>query len=262
MEDTRQKLRLSLDLIHRDAGKQYTGTLLGGVWVVLQPVALLGVYVFLFTVLRVPKNAPHGAIGQVIVIFSGLIPWWFFIRCIPAGLNTLLDHSSLITQINFPVGVLPFVVVGAHLIEFGIGSAMLIVFVAGAGFLGFTMLMLIPATIILTVFLIGVVAMLAPVGVMVRDLRMLFPAFMRLIMFVTPILYLPSSVPHGLSIVTYVNPLAYFVGMVRYATFGTANVGVFGPAGDFAVSCGLAVASVSLGYLSWSQVRRVAVDYL
>lgn len=258
----RQNFRLSLDLIRREAGKQYTGTLLGSAWVLLQPVALLSVYVFLFTVLRVPKNAPHGAIGQVIVIFSGLIPWWYFIRCIPSGLNTLLDHSSLITQMNFPVGVLPFVVVGAHLIEFVIGLGMLIVFVAAGGFIGFTMLMLIPATLILTVFLLGVVAMLAPIGVMVRDLRMLFPAFMRLIMFVTPILYLPSSVPRGLSVITYVNPLAYFVGMVRYATFGTSNVGVFGPAGDFAMSCGLAAVSVTLGYLSWVQVRRVAVDYL
>jgi lipopolysaccharide transport system permease protein len=272
VEGAISRRRMLTHLIVYEVRREHAGTVLGVAWAVLQPVSLLACYFFLFAVLRVPENAPHGPLGKVAVILSGVVPWLFFMRCFSNGLGSLNNHASLVKQINFPIGVLPFVTVGVFLIDFCVGLCLLLIVVIIQGWVGWATLMAIPMTIVMAAFLCGLAALLAPLGVMLKDIHNLLPMIVRLGLFVSPVLYIPGTIPQRFHWIMYANPMTYFIGLLRYATFGTQYVAVktnevtpinlLPPLPSLGIACGCALVLGTIAYLNWGFVRRVAVDYL
>ena len=253
---------LATELVLQGVRRAYAGTVLGSGWVIVQPLLLMGAYVFLFTVLRAPKQLLGGALGLLGVVLSGLVPWFYFARSIPGALNAFPRHSALIRQINFPLGVVPFVTVGTQLIPFLVGVASLAILIVVAGWLSWATLLIVPAGAVMTVFLVATVTVVAPLGVMVRDLRALVPPVMRIAIFLTPVLYLPDRVPQAVAFLPYINPIAYFIATIRYATFERADVAVIGPWQDWIVVLGVTVATVAAALANRGFVRRHVVDNL
>jgi homopolymeric O-antigen transport system permease protein len=258
--------RLALHLVVHEIRREYAGTVLGVSWAVLQPLMLLGAYFFLFTVLRVVHHVPHGALGQVGIILSGIVPWLFFMHSFSRSLGVLDQHAALVKQINFPIGVLPFVSVGVFLIDFGIGLVMLLALSVWQGWVTPYAVTLIPTALLMMVFLVGLTALLAPLGAMLRDLRAFLPVIVRLGIWISPVLYLPGAIPQRFQWVAYINPLTYFLSLVRFGafgpTFGSKHVTLMTPLQTFGIAIGVTVILALAGYWAWGYVRRVAIDYL
>ncbi len=265
VETSESRFRLLLHLIAYEIRRRYVGTTLGVAWSVVQPLLVLGAFFFLFTVLRVTNRAPHGALGEVAIILSGLVPWYFFIHSFSEGLGTLDQHAPLVKQINFPVEILPFVTVGVSLLEYGVGLSLLIALTIAEGWIGWSGLVLIPLSVLTIIWFAGMAAVLAPLGAMLRDLRMLLPLIVRLGLWVSPVLYLPGTIQSHLRWVLYANPLSYLIGVFRYGAFGNAfgsRVLLLPLAASIGVVAALSMISLVVGTISWRYVRRVAVDYL
>jgi lipopolysaccharide transport system permease protein len=265
-DSSESRPRLLLHLIVHEVRREHAGTVLGLGWALVQPLLILGAYFFLFTVLRLAKHAPHGQLGEVAIILSGIVPWFYFMRSFAHGLSTLDQHAQLVKQINFPVSVLPFVTVGINLIDFAIGLVLLLALTIWQGWISWWALMLLPTLIVMTAFLVSLGALLAPLGVMLRDLRNLVPLVVRLGLWLSPVLYLPGTIPQRFHWVMYINPLTYFLGLIRYSAFGLSfgreRVALVTPLVSMGVAVGV-TALVAVGaVLSWRYVRRVAVDYL
>jgi ABC-type polysaccharide/polyol phosphate export permease len=97
---------------------------------------------------------------------------------------------------------------------------------------------------------------------MLRDLRRIAQVVLRAGLFLTPVLYLPAAIPDGAEALAYLNPAAYFVGLVRYGATGLEEALLLGLAGDLAVATGLALAAVAAG-LAWRRAAwRLTVDHL
>jgi ABC-type polysaccharide/polyol phosphate export permease len=262
---TKSRWRLWLQLVVDEVRREFAGMVLGTGWAIVQPLLILGAFFFLFTALRVTKNAPHGALGEVGIILSGLVPWFYFIRSFSHGIGTLDQHAPLVNQINFPAGVLPFVTVGRNLIDFAIGLVMLVGLAISQGWLGWSALILIPTAVLFTIFLVGLVGILAPLGAMLRDLRAVLPLVVRLGLWISPILYLPGRLEAHFKWVLLANPLTYFINLVRYASFGRSFGGgsiYLSPLQNLAIATGLTVLLAAAGLIAWRSVRRVAVDYV
>jgi ABC-type polysaccharide/polyol phosphate export permease len=255
-----------MQLVVHEVRRQYAGTALGLFWTILQPLLVLGAFFFLFTVLRVTKHAPHGSLGEVAIILSGIIPWYFFIRSFSQGISTLDQHAPLVKQINFPIGVLPFVTVGINLIDFLIGILILLGLAIWQGWLGWSAWLMVPTSVLMTTFLVGLAAIVAPLGAMLRDIRAFIPIILRLGLWISPILYLPGTVPQRFHWVLYLNPLSYFLALIRYSAFGFSfghrALAPGGPLSAFGVASGIALIFAGAGLLAWRRVRPVAVDYL
>lgn len=261
------RTRMLLHLIAHEIRREHEGTVLGMGWAVLQPLLLVAAFFFLFEVLRVSNSRiPHGSLGRVAVILSGLVPWWFFIRSFSQSLSTLSAHANLVRQINFPIEVLPFATVGANFVDFLVGLAPLLVLTSVEGWVGWQIVLLLPTTILLIAFLVGLTALMAPLGAMLRDLRNILPVILRLGLWLSPVLFLPGTIPTRFQWVMYVNPLTYFIGLFRYSTlgsaFGTSTVALLPPGPMFAIATATAVAFSAAGYFMWKYVRRMAVDHL
>jgi ABC-type polysaccharide/polyol phosphate export permease len=253
---------LAIELVRHQVRRTYAGTLLGSAWAVIQPLLLMGGYVFLFTVLRVPKQLPEGSLGVLGIVLSGLVPWLFFSRSITGALNAYPGHAALIRQLNFPLGVVPFVTVGTALIPFLVGLVALAILAALAGWLSWAMLLLLPAALLIALFMVASASLVAPFGVLVRDLRALVPPLMRIALFLTPVLYLPDRVPPAAAFLPYLNPASYFIAMVRYAVFERSDVSVIGPAEDWAVAIGVTIVVLALAVANRNFAQRRVVDSL
>lgn len=239
----------------------YAGTVLGISWAALQPLLFLGTYLFLFTVLRVQTTSPEGTLGRVGVFMTGLVPWLYFIRSFSRGLGSLSSRSALVKQINFPVDVIPFVTVGVLLIDFSVGLGMLLILSVWQGWASWALLMFIPAVLLLTGTFTAMAALVAPVGVMLKEIRNFLPIIIRLGLFLSPVLYLPATLPSRVEWLAYVNPLSYLIDLVRYATFGRTDVLLLTPLQNLVIAAGLTVGLGVLAYLRRGYARRV-VDYL
>lgn len=261
------RARLLGHLIVHEIRREHEGTVLGMAWAVLQPLMLVAAFFFLFSVLRVPNSSvPHGSMGRVAVLLSGLVPWWFFIRSVSQSLSTLQQHANLVRQINFPIEVLPFATVGVNFVDYAIGLVPLLGLAIYEGWVGWTIVLLLPSTALLMAFLVGLTALMAPLGAMLRDLKNFLPIVLRLGLWLSPIFYLPGTIPTRFQWVMWINPLTYFIGLIRYSalgnTFGKSHFALLTPGPMFLVAAATALVSAGAGYFAWRYVRRVAVDHL
>jgi ABC-type polysaccharide/polyol phosphate export permease len=238
------------------------GSVLGIAWAVVQPLLLLGAYWFLLSVLEAKRLGSGDTHEQVVVLLCGLVAWLFVARSTSTSLDALTRHKGLVKQTNFPVGVLPFVGVGVQAVDYLVGLLLIVTLAATAGLLSWSLLLLLPVAFVQFAFLVGVASLLAPLGVMVRDLRRLTQVSLRAGLFLTPVLYLPSALPDNAMAIAYANPAAYFVGLIRYAVTDNSEALMFGPATDFAVVCGFAAAVVAVAYASRARTWRMSIDHV
>jgi ABC-type polysaccharide/polyol phosphate export permease len=238
------------------------GSVLGMSWAVLQPLLLLGAYWFLLSVLEAKRLGPGGPEAQVLILLCGLVTWLFVARSASSSLDALNRHKGLVKQTNFPTGVLPFVSVGVQTVDYLVGLILVVVLAIATGLVSWTLPLLIPVALLQFAFLVGVGALLAPLGVMLRDLRRLMQVTLRAGLFLTPVLYLPSALPDDAMALAYANPAAYFVGLVRYAVTGTSEALMFDLPADLAIASGFTALTVAAAYSLRKPAWRMSIDHV
>ena len=97
-----------IELAKRDFKTQYTGSLLGVIWVYLQPLlyilVIYAVFSFGFRSRPATNDAPYS-----VWLISGMIPWLFFSANLSTGATIINQYSFLVKKINFSLSILPIV---------------------------------------------------------------------------------------------------------------------------------------------------------
>ena len=106
------------NLFRRDVQAKYRGSLLGLAWTLANPVLLMAVYLFVFSVLW---KTPFGSEGHYpLFLLVGLSAWLFFATSVQSASRSMLDNANLIRKTRFPRQLLPLSVVATNLISFGV----------------------------------------------------------------------------------------------------------------------------------------------
>ncbi len=261
-QEARERLALWAHLVVYEVRKSYIGSALGLLWAVIEPLLFLATYVFLFVViLKVGGDGRSGA-EMTIMMFAGLVPWLYFANTISRGMSLLSAHATLVKQINFPIGLLPFVTVAQVTVEFLISLALLLGLAWAAGYLAVANLLLIPAVIVFALFLVAVSTVVSCYTVMLPDLQKLLPTALRIGIFITPVLYMPAAMVDKVRLLAYANPIGYFISPFRYAVLQDPEVFIVGMWQDLTVCCGLTAVMVVIAFLHRDYVRSTVVDYL
>ncbi|MGA2410061.1 MAG: ABC transporter permease [Candidatus Binataceae bacterium] len=204
-------------LIWRDVKVRYKQTLLGVAWAVLQPLLTMVIFTVLFGRLaRVPSD------GQPypIFVYAGLLPWNFFATAVTASSNSLVGNAALITKVYFPRLVIPGSAVCAGLVDFAIAAAILfamcLYYHVGAG-LG--LLMLVPLTLLATMFAAASGLWLSAMNVKYRDVRYALPFMIQIWMYLTPVIYPISFIPRRWRWAAMLNPMGGIIEGFRAAIF-------------------------------------------
>jgi lipopolysaccharide transport system permease protein len=210
--------------IKRDFLVNYQQTLLGPLWVVLQPILTLIVYVLVFSRWM---GVDTGSSPPVLFYLCGILLWGLFSDLFTGTAFIFTHYSSLYTKVYFPRLIIPISIAGTQLLRFLIQFLLLVaVFIIYAVFRDFSFplnfwLLVLPLSILLTaVFALALGLIFCVLTARYRDLNNIVHLGIRLSMFVTPVIYPVSLVPSGIRWFAQVNPLSALFEVFRYALLG------------------------------------------
>src|SRR5437762_248676 len=205
------------NFFRRELTTRYLGSLTGLAWALLHPLALLGVYGFVFT--TVFKTT--GFAGQSFLAFVAvaLWPWLAAQEGLQRGTVSLAGYSGLIRKIAFPHDIVVHASVAATLaLQFAGYIAVLIVLVIAGETIHFDGLLLaVPLWIVMAIAVTGLALLLSALQVFVRDVEHVLMPLLMILMYLTPILYPLALVPESLRPWVAANPFSWLVGRLRDA---------------------------------------------
>jgi lipopolysaccharide transport system permease protein len=221
---------LILVLARREISVRYRQTVVGLLWVLLQPLVTTAIFttVFVFFI-RIPDQGGN----YPLFAFAGIAVWQYFTRIVSEGGGSLIASSALITKVSFPRLIIPLVSPIAAGVDCLIAILALVVLTAAFGaHLSWTVIF--APLVILAVGLFGyaIALWLAPLNAVYRDIGIVLPFVIQIAMYLSPIVYPASLVPEKIRWLYELNPIAVMVNSMRWVVLGTnapslAGVGMF-----------------------------------
>lgn len=242
LRDIWQARDLLATLARKDFFVRYRRTSFGVLWAVGLPLVQAAVLAVVFTrIVRIDTGGNYG-----IYVFSGMLPWTFLSGTVSVGSTSIVDGSALATKIYFPRALLPLVVLGANLYGFLPGIAVLLVGAATIGEgLGPDVVLLLPATALMVLFVASLTLLFSGLHVYFRDLRFLVQAGLLAWFYGTPVIYPLDEATGVLRTILLLNPATGMVTLFRAAVSDTGTSDL-GPALASTVTWTVGLAAVAL----------------
>jgi len=202
----------------REVLGRYKGSFLGILWSFFNPVFMLTVYTFFFSIVFKARWA--GGIGSktefALILFAGLMVFNLFAECINRAPALVYSNSSYVKKVVFPLEILSAVSVGSALFHMIISfSVWLIFYLIFFGVPPFTILLLPVVLLPLLVLIFGISLFLSSLGVYLRDLTQVTGVLTTALMFLSPVFYPIEILPERLRSFVRINPLALAVEHAR-----------------------------------------------
>ena len=200
-------------MVAREFNSRYLGSLLGSLWAVLNPLAMIFIYTVIFSrIMRAKLPGIDDSMAYGMYICAGLLPWTYYIELLGRFPNIFLDQASLIKKVNFPRITLPVIALLSSTINFVIIFAVFLGFLALTGrFPGWVVLAFIPLLIVQQLFVIGFGILLGSVNVFFRDVGQFLNVILQFWFWFTPIVYPMTILPPKAKIILELNPLVPLV---------------------------------------------------
>jgi lipopolysaccharide transport system permease protein len=202
-------------LTWREVVGRYKGSFIGLGWSFIQPLVMLCVYTFVFSVIfkaRWGVEAGEGKAAFALALFMGLITFSIFSEVANSAPSLVLGNANYVKKVVFPLEILPLVRLFSALINavFSLGVLFAGILIINH-FIHWTALLLPLIWLPMLMFTLGCGYFLASLGVFVRDIGTVIGVLTTMLFFLTPIFYPISAVPEAFRIVFRINPIAIFV---------------------------------------------------
>lgn len=204
-------------LVGRDLKVRYASSALGYVWSILEPLLMAGVYWFVFTQVfeRSVGEEPY-----IVFLLAGLLPWTWFNSGVMDTAKSLHSEAKLVRSTNVPREVWVLRVVMSKGVEFLLSLPVLFFFaLIYATPVSWEILLLVPATVLMAVLVLGIGLFLAPLVVLVRDLERVVRIALRLGFYASPVVFAVPDVPAPWAGLFALNPLSGIVELCRAGFF-------------------------------------------
>lgn len=191
-------------LVNREMRARYKGSFFGFFWSLLNPLLMMIVYSFVFSIVMRVK-VPHYSL----YLLSGILPWTWFSISLTNAAGSVVYNSNLIKKIYFPHEILPAVAISTNLINYLLSIPVLIAFMLFQHVplkLPFLCLPLLLA--IQFVFCLGLGLILATLNAYFRDVEQLLGVVLMAWFYITPVLYPVSFIPQGYHDLVMANPMS------------------------------------------------------
>lgn len=219
-KDLRASRVLAWRLFVRDVSALYRQTAFGYLLAVLPPIVTTLVWILLNSSNYV--NIKTGGIPYPVFVLAGTMFFQLFVDALNAPLRQLSSNRSMLNRVNFPIEALLISGVGQVLFSFAIKAAVLAAALAVYG-------VAVHWTAVFLIFpIVGILALgtvigvlLAPIGMLYKDIEQGLVIVTSLLMFLTPVVYPP---PGGyIGKIMDLNPLTPLFTVTRELLYG--NVG-------------------------------------
>jgi len=198
---------------------RYKGSFLGLAWSFFNPLLMLAVYTFAFSVVfkaRWGVSGEESKIQFAVVLFVGLIVYGLFAEVINRAPSLILANTNYVKKVVFPLEILPIVSMGAALFHSLISlGVLLIIFAISNGHLYWTTVFIPLVLLPLVILTLGLAWMLASLGVFLRDAGQTISVITMVMLFLAPVFYPVSAVPEKFRQFIMANPLTFIIEQAR-----------------------------------------------
>lgn len=202
-------------LVVREILGRYQGSVFGLLWSFFNPVLLLAVYTFVFSVVFKARWGGPGDESQMhfaVILFVGILVHGLFAEVANRAPSLILSNPNYVKKVVFPLEILPVVALGSALFHLCISLLVLLAtLLLLNGAVHWTALFFPLVLLPLVVFTLGIAWMLASLGVFLRDVNHVIGLITMLMMFLSPVFYPITAVPEIYRPWIYANPLTFIL---------------------------------------------------
>ncbi len=230
----------------REVRGRYLGTSTGLAWALLHPIALLGVYWFVFTTVFRAGNL--GSKSFIAFVAVALWPWLAAQEALSRATVSLSSYAGLIRKAAFPQEAIVYASVSATLVLHVVGYILVLVVLKllGEPLQLEGLVIALPLWLVLIVGITGVALALAALQVFMRDVEHVLVPLLMIGMYLTPILYPLTLVPESVRPWVAANPFSWVVTRMRDALLDGRIAFVPGDAVAVAVALALFAAGLAM----------------
>ncbi|MBC7962533.1 MAG: ABC transporter permease [Steroidobacteraceae bacterium] len=201
-------------MTRREIVGRYRGSVMGILWSFFNPVFMLTIYTFVFSVVFKAKwvAASDSKTEFAMILFAGLIVFNLFSETVTRAPSLILSNVNYVKKVVFPLEILPVVSILSSCFHALVSIGVLILFrlIVGSGFSLTTALFPIIIAPLLLLSL-GISWFLAALGVYLRDVSQTIGLAMTALMFLSPIFFPVTSLPEKYRVLVYLNPLSFII---------------------------------------------------
>lgn len=248
-------------MVKREVAGRYRGSILGMFWSLFNPIFMLVIYTFVFSVVfKARWNVGSGAKTEfALMLFAGLIVFNLFTECINRAPSLIISNVNYVKKVVFPLEILPWVALGAALFHFLVSLGVwLIACLILFGHLQYTALLLPLILLPLLLLILGMAWVLASLGVYLRDVSQIVGVLTSVLMFMSPIFYPISALPEEFRGLLELNPLTPIVEGTR----GVLFLGQLPDWPQLGLHCLGAALICWMGFAWFQKVRKGFADVL
>lgn len=212
----RQQGNLFWQLTRKEMNLAYSKRLLGALWYVLSPAALIAMYYIAFTQVLGVKPVENYAL----FLSLGIIHWQFFSVCVKRATRSITSNGSILATSRFPRHLLPLASSAGQFLMLGYAVALMaVIFIPLGGSLWWGTILYLPLVFLAAVMMGGIALFISAATVFVRDLTEIANIAMRVGMFISPVLYRFQRLDPRLQEILAALPFAPPINAIRDVTF-------------------------------------------
>lgn len=242
-------------LVWRDIKVRYKQSVLGIVWIVVQPLVVMVVFTVLFN--QILGIGSDSEIPYPIYTYAALLPWTYFAGTLSRGAVSLVSDRNLISKIYFPRLIIPFANLIAGLVDFGIAFVVLLALMIFYNIVPTLQILFLPLALLLAMITaLGVVLWLSALNLQYRDFQYIASFLVQIWMYATPIIYPASRIPEKWRWLYNLNPMVSVVGSFRRILLNDNLVEISW------ISIVLALLLLISGIIYFRQTERIFADVI
>lgn len=254
--------QLILRMTKREVLGRYKGSVMGLAWSFCNPVFMLVVYTFVFSVVFKARWGFGGEESKsqfALILFVGMIVHGLFAELLNRAPGLILSNVNFVKRVVFPLEILPVISLGTALFHAMISlGVLLLAFVIFNGYLHWTVVFIPIVLLPLVILSLGFTWILASLGVFLRDVSQITGLITTVMMFLAPVFYPVAALPERIRPWLMANPLTFIIEQAR-------DVVIWGRTPDWlglGIFVLVATAVAWLGYAWFQKTRKGFSDVL
>ena len=213
-------------MVKRDLVNSYKQTVLGPIWIIINPLLSTSVFTIIFDVIA---GISTDGVPPFLFYMAGNVLWGFFSDCLNRASSTFLNNARIFGKVYFPRLVMPIAGIIFNFINFVVQLSVFVILVVIFTLIGSNvhpnwLLVLTPVLVLQTALLgTGIGLIVSSITTKYRDLKILVTFGVSLLMYITPVVYPVSKVPESFRWLMLCNPVAPIVETFRCAFLGSGE---------------------------------------
>jgi len=202
-----------LTMVWREFWGRYLNSLLGSIWSILNPMAMIFIYTVIFSkIMRARLPGVDDTMGYGVFLCAGLLTWGFFSELLGRCPNIFIEQANLLKKVSFPRITLPVILFFSAVVNFAIIFGIFLIFLIVTGrFPGWAIVAFLPLLLIQQSFALGLGMLLGTLNVFFRDVGQFIGIALQFWFWLTPIVYPVTILPERARNVIELNPMTLLV---------------------------------------------------